>query len=62
MESVATHLLHAAILTALLYLIMYFLLRQSMSTAFRRSVVLGAVALIYMLLFGHGLPTRPPRF
>jgi hypothetical protein len=62
MESVFTHVIHAAILTGLLYLLMYFLLRQSPTTALRRSVLLGAVALIYMLLFGHGLPTRPPRF
>ena len=62
MESVLTHVLHAVILTGLLYLLMYFLLRQSPTTALRRSVLLGAVALVYMVLFGHGLPTRPPRF
>jgi hypothetical protein len=33
-------------------------LRQSTTKALNRSLLIGAVALIYMILFGHGLPTH----
>lgn len=58
MESTPTHIVHAALITAVLYLIMRFALGQSYKMAMTRSVLIGAVALIYMILFGHGLPTR----
>lgn len=37
---------------------MKFFLRQSQTMALNRSILIGAVALIYMILFGHGLPTH----
>jgi hypothetical protein len=37
---------------------MRFALRQSQTMAMNRSVLIGAVALVYMILFGHGLPTH----
>ncbi len=58
MESVLTHLLHSVILTVILYLLMIFVLKQSQNMALTRSILIGAVALIYMILFGHGLPTH----
>lgn len=58
MDSALTHLLHASVLTLVLYLLMRFALRQSQAMSLNRSILLGAVALIYMILFGHGLPTR----
>jgi hypothetical protein len=37
---------------------MVFILGQKPIVAENRSLVLAALALIYMILFGHGLPTK----
>ena len=58
MEGVLSHLFHAFIITILLFIIMRFALRQSQTKSLNRSVLVGAIALIYMILFGHGLPTH----
>jgi hypothetical protein len=58
MEGGLTMLLHAAIITLVLCLIMKYILKQSSSKATDRSLVIGALVLIYMILFGHGLPTN----
>jgi hypothetical protein len=52
------HLLHAFLITIVLYLIMLFGLRQSSTKALNRSLLIGAISLIYMILFGHSLPTH----
>ena len=49
-------LLHSLLMGLLLYIIMVFLLGQRPSVAEDRSVLIGAMILIYMLLFGHGWP------
>jgi hypothetical protein len=48
---------HSAIIAAVLYLLMLFGLKQSQSVAEDRSILIGSLALAYMILFGHGLPT-----
>lgn len=58
MEEVLKHVLHAFIIAIVLYILMKFLLKQSQNMALNRSILIGAVALIYMILFGHGLPTH----
>ena len=58
MEGALNHVFHAFIITIILYIVMKFLLRQSQTMALNRSILIGAVALIYMILFGHGLPTH----
>jgi putative effector of murein hydrolase len=58
MEGTLNHVFHAFIITIILYIVMKFLLRQSQTMALNRSILIGAVALIYMILFGHGLPTH----
>lgn len=50
-------LLHSVIIGAILYCIMTFILGQNQMVAENRSILLAAVILIYMILFGHGLPT-----
>lgn len=50
--------LHSVIIAILLYLFMVFFLKQKTSTAENRSILIGAIVLVYMILFGHGLPTR----
>jgi len=57
MAGVLTHLFHAFVITVILYLLMKYALHQSQTMALNRSILIGAVALIYMILFGHGFPT-----
>lgn len=57
MERGLTMFLHAILIALLLYVIMVFLLKQSPVVAENRSVLIGALVLAYMILFGHGLPT-----
>ena len=56
MNSSFNHLLHSIILGVLLYFVMVFVLKQSYSVAQDRSMLLAAIAFIYMMLFGHSLP------
>lgn len=56
MERGLMMLLHAVIIGLILYLIMLFGLKQTQSVAENRSILMGAIVLIYMILFGHGLP------
>ena len=50
--------LHALMIGIILYLGMVFGIGQSPEVAEDRSVLLGAVVLVYMVLFGHGLPDK----
>lgn len=50
--------MHSAIIGVILYGIMTFVLRQSATVAENRSICIAAAALIYMIVFGHGLPGR----
>uniref|UniRef100_A0A6C0AQM3 Uncharacterized protein n=1 Tax=viral metagenome TaxID=1070528 RepID=A0A6C0AQM3_9ZZZZ len=58
MENALSHLFHASIITIILYVIMKFILNQTVSMSLNRSILIGALALIYMILFGHGMPTH----
>jgi len=49
--------LHSVIIGILLYLFMIFILGQNQIVAENRSILLSAFILMYMILFGHGLPT-----
>jgi ACR3 family arsenite efflux pump ArsB len=57
MESGRMMLLHSVVIGILLYLFMIFILGQKQIVAENRSILLAALVLIYMILFGHGLPT-----
>jgi len=52
------HLLHSAVIGVILYLILLYVVKQSPSKAENMSVLVGGLALVYMVLFGHGLPTK----
>ena len=58
MESGTTMIVHSALIGVLAYLAMRFLLKQTPRVAEDRSVVLFALVLLYMVIFGHGLPTK----
>jgi len=50
-------LAHSSGIGILLYGVMVYVLGQKASVAENRSLLIAAVLLIYMILFGHGLPT-----
>ena len=56
MENGRMMLLHSVIIGVLLYIIMVFILGQRQVVAENRSILLAALILVYMILFGHGLP------
>jgi len=57
METGRMMLLHSLIIGVLCYLFMIFILGQKQIVAENRSILLAALVLIYMILFGHGLPS-----
>ena len=56
MEKGRMMVLHSAVIGILLFLFMIYILGQNQHVAENRSILLGALALMYMILFGHGLP------
>jgi hypothetical protein len=50
--------LHSVVIGVVLYLLMVFVFNQNPKMAEYRSILVAAVVLIYMILFGHGLPTK----
>ena len=51
-------LLHSIIIGLVLYVIMIYGLKQRHNVAENRSLLLAALVLIYMIVFGHGLPGK----
>ena len=49
--------IHSTIIGILLYLFMLFVLKQNPLVSENRSILLSSIALIYMVVFGHKLPT-----
>jgi len=50
--------LHSIIIGIMLFVFMIFGLGQQNEVAERRSILIASLVLIYMILFGHGLPTK----
>ena len=50
--------LHSVIIGLILYMLMVFVLKQREEVAENRSILIAAFALIYMVVFGHGLPNK----
>lgn len=57
MENGRMMVVHSLLIGVLLYLFMIFVLGQSQMVAENRSILIAALMLAYMILFGHGLPT-----
>lgn len=55
-------LLHSVVIGIILYFIMIFGLGQQQMVAENRSILIASGVLIYMILFGHGLPLQVNRF
>lgn len=58
MESGLTMVLHSVVIGIILYIFMILVLKQKEKIAENRSVLISAFVLIYMVVFGHGLPTK----
>lgn len=50
--------LHSIIIGLILYMLMVFVLKQKEEVAENRSILIAAFLLIYMVVFGHGLPNK----
>jgi hypothetical protein len=53
-----TMVIHSVVIGVALYAIMVLLLKQSPAIAENRSILVAACVLIYMIVYGHGLPGR----
>lgn len=58
MERGLMMLLHSLVIGVVLYILMVFVFKQNQQMAEYRSILVASVLLIYMILFGHGLPTK----
>lgn len=58
MESGLTMLFHSIVIGFFLYIFMIYVLGQRQIVAENRSILIAAFVLIYMIIFGHRLPTR----
>jgi hypothetical protein len=57
MENGRMMFLHSIVIGLFLYFFMIYILRQTPVVAENRSIMIAAFILIYMILFGHGLPS-----
>ena len=58
MERGLIMVLHSIIIGLVLYILMVFAFNQNAMVAENRSILIAAILLIYMILFGHDLPTK----
>lgn len=58
MERGLMMILHSIVIGLILYLIMVYIFEQKPIVAENRSILIASIILIYMILFGHGLPTK----
>jgi hypothetical protein len=58
MERGLMMVLHSIIIGIVLYMLMVFVFNQKSQIAENRSILIASVILIYMILFGHGLPLK----
>ena len=58
MERGLMMVVHSIIIGIILYLIMLYGLGQGAAVAENRSILAAAGVLVYMILFGHGLPNK----
>lgn len=62
MERGLMMVVHSVIIGIVLYLLMIYGLKQPQRMAENRSILVAAIVLIYMILFGHGLPKYLTKF
>ena len=57
-ERGAIMLAHSAMIGIVIYMMMRFLFNQPSLVAEDRSIVIASFVLIYMVMFGHGMPNQ----
>lgn len=57
MEPGRVMIVHSLIVSALLYVVLVYVLKQNQKVSENRSALAFGIVLTYMVLFGHGLPT-----
>ena len=57
-ERGAVMLAHSAMIGIVIYMVMRYVFNQSAFVAEDRSIVIAGFVLIYMVMFGHGLPKQ----
>lgn len=62
MERGLTMVLHSVLIGILLYFIMTIGFKQQAIVAENRSILIASGFLIYMILFGHGMPNKMNRY
>jgi hypothetical protein len=62
MERGLTMVVHSVIIGFILYFIMIFAFGQQDDVAENRSILIAAVVLIYMIVFGHGMPLKMNKY
>jgi TRAP-type C4-dicarboxylate transport system permease small subunit len=60
-ERGAVMLAHSAMIGIAIYMMMRYIFNQPALVAEDRSIVIGAFVLIYMVMFGHGMPGQMNR-
>jgi TRAP-type C4-dicarboxylate transport system permease small subunit len=60
-ERGAIMLAHSAMIGIAIYMMMRYIFNQPALVAEDRSIVIGAFVLIYMVMFGHGMPGQMNR-
>ena len=58
MERPLVMVLHSAFIAFLFYIVMVYGFKQNYMIAETRSVFIGGIVLIYMLMYGHSLPRK----
>jgi TRAP-type C4-dicarboxylate transport system permease small subunit len=58
MENGLTMLFHSIVIGIFLYIFMIYVLGQKQIVAENRSILIAAFVLIYMIMYGHGLPKQ----
>ena len=56
MERGLMMLLHSVIISAIIYIVMVYAMGLDSQMSEKRSLMFGAIILLYMLMFGHDLP------
>ncbi|ADX06407.1 hypothetical protein 162275906 [Organic Lake phycodnavirus 2] len=58
MERPLMMVIHSVVIALVLYVFMIFVLKQTSMVAETRSIFLGGLVLLYMIMFGHSLPGK----
>ena len=56
MYNLADHLMHAVLLAVLVFLVLRYIAGLSNTKSVNHAVLVGFIAMVYMLVVGHGLP------